>query len=337
MAHSPRQQSGVPRRIVASRELATPTPPPLPEPSLKSREAFVAYLRVEVGASRHTLDAYARDLDMLLSDLAGAGVADPAHTTPRHLSTHVASLRTARSLSPASVVRHLATIKVFYRWLLARGRMEKNPTELLERPHRWKSLPDVLSPRQLRELLAAPRPPENPKNSIDALLWIRDRAMLELLYASGLRATEITRVERQDVVGEIGVVRVVGKGDKARLVPMGAPARAAIARYIDECRPALLRPDGRDKGKLFLSRTGRPLGRDSVWNIVTDAARLAGLRGVHPHTLRHSFATHLLSGGADLRVVQEMLGHADIATTQIYTHVDSSRLRSVHKKFHPRG
>lgn len=297
----------------------------------------MAYLRVEVGASRHTLDAYARDLDTLLSDLAGAGVADPVHTTPRHLSTHVASLRTARSLSPASVVRHLATIKVFYRWLLARGRMEKNPTELLERPHRWKSLPDVLSPRQLRELLAAPRPPENPKNSIDGLLWIRDRAMLELLYASGLRATEITRVERQDIVGEIGVVRVVGKGDKARLVPMGAPARGAIARYIDECRPALLRPDGRDKGKLFLSRTGRPLGRDSVWNIVTDAARLAGLRGVHPHTLRHSFATHLLSGGADLRVVQEMLGHADIATTQIYTHVDSSRLRSVHKKFHPRG
>lgn len=327
----------MPRRIIAARELATPTPPPLPDASLRSRDAFVAYLRVEVGASRHTLDAYARDLDALLSDLAGAGINDPALATPRHLSTHVASLRTARSLSPASVVRHLATIKVFFRWLLSRGRMEKDPTELLERPHRWKSLPDVLSPRQLRELLAAPRPPEDPKNSIDAVLWIRDRAMLELLYASGLRATEITRVEHQDIVSDIGVVRVVGKGDKARLVPMGAPAREAIERYTSDCRPKLVRPDGRDKGRLFLSRTGRPLGRDSVWNIVTDAARLAGMRGVHPHTLRHSFATHLLSGGADLRVVQEMLGHADIATTQIYTHVDSARLRGVHKKYHPRG
>ncbi len=326
----------MPRRIVSTRDLASPTPPTLPPPSFKAREAFVAYLRVEVGASRHTLDAYARDLDTLLSDLAGQGIMDPVHTTPRHLSTHVASLRTARSLSPASVVRHLATIKVFYRWLRARGRMDNDPTELLERPHRWKSLPDVLSPRQLRDLLAAPQPLENPKNSIDSTLWIRDRAMLELLYASGLRATEITSVEHQHILADIGVVRVVGKGDKARLVPMGTPARRAITRYLDECRPKLLRPDGRDKGKLFLSRTGRPLGRDSVWNIVTDAARLAGLRGIHPHTLRHSFATHLLSGGADLRVVQEMLGHADIATTQIYTHVDSARLRGVHKKFHPR-
>lgn len=327
----------MPRRIVSSRDTATPAPPPLPDAALKARDAFVAYLRVEVGAARHTLDAYARDLDALLLDLAGAGVADPAHATPRHLSAHIAALRTARSLSPTSVTRHLATIKVFFRWLMARGRVDKDPTELLERPHRWRSLPDVLSPKQLRTLLATPAPPKNPKTAIDGVLWVRDRAILELLYASGLRATELTCVEHQDVVSDIGVVRVVGKGDKARLVPMGLPARDAIDRYIAECRPVLRRPDGRDKGRLFLSRTGRPLGRDSVWNIVTDAARLAGLRGVHPHTLRHSFATHLLSGGADLRVVQEMLGHADIATTQVYTHVDSARLRGVHKKFHPRG
>lgn len=283
--------------------------------------------------SANTLEAYGRDMSELLADLASQGVTTVASINHRHLARHVASL-SARGLAASSVARHLATTKVFFRWLTTRAPLQSNPADYLDQPTRWKKIPDVLSPRQVRALLEAPAPDP----SRDALpLWLRDRAILELMYASGLRASEVGSLGMDGIIDDLGVVRVTGKGDKQRLVPMGRPAREALATYITECRPRLVRPEGRDMGRVFLSRTGRPLERVRVWQIVKKHAKTAGLSNVYPHVLRHSFATHLLTGGADLRVVQELLGHADIATTQIYTHVDKSRLKSVHSRYHPRG
>jgi len=331
----------------------TPTPTPahaphdeLPDPLARLKRDFLAYIRVECGLSPNTLDAYRRDLLQLLTDLASAGVQRPAQITPRLLADHIASLRSHRQLAAASVARHLATTKVFCRWLHSRGHLDENPADFLDQPTRWKKIPNVLSPSQVKALLAAPKPPEtnpsaDPKSGRPATnaadhLWLRDRALLELMYACGLRASELASLTTDDLHDALGVIRVSGKGGRQRLVPMGAPAQDALTRYLTQCRPQLTRPDARDHGRLLLSRTGRPLERVAVWQIVKRCARAAGLRNVHPHVLRHSFATHLLAGGADLRVVQELLGHADIATTQIYTHVDNSRLKDVVTKHHPR-
>jgi integrase/recombinase XerD len=295
----------------------------------------MAFIRVECGLSANTLAAYGRDLRDLFAELVERGLVTPGAIAPRDLAGHLARLKTDRNMASSSIIRHLATIRVFCRWMLARGMITENPAEILERPTRWKRLPGVLSPKQLKSLLEAPAPPPDAAPD-DAPLWLRDRAMLELLYASGLRASEVGAVSISDLHPALGVVRVTGKGNKQRLVPVGKPAQEALRRYMDRCRPALLRPDGRDQGRLLLSRSGRPLERVAVWQIVRRHAQAAGLKNVHPHILRHSFATHLLAGGADLRVVQELLGHSDIATTQIYTHVDRSRLKDVHRKFHPR-
>jgi integrase/recombinase XerD len=297
-------------------------------------DSFLAHLRIECGLSPNTLEAYGRDLRELEAALKKRGVADSTKVTPRQLSEHLQSLKRDRELSGATIVRHLASIRVFYRWLTAEGVLEENPAELLERPTRWKRLPGVLSPNQVKRLLAAPEPEANPEV---VPLWLRDRALLELIYACGLRASEAARVGVDDLHRDLRVVKVTGKGEKQRLVPIGKPAEAALDVYLEECRPRLVRPERLDKGRMLLSRTGRPLERVAVWQIVKRNARKAGLEKVYPHVLRHSFATHLLMGGADLRTVQEMLGHADIATTQIYTHVDKSRLKDVHRRYHPRG
>lgn len=296
--------------------------------------AFLAHLRVECGLSRNTLSAYGADLREMIEDLARHGVGSLERVGPRDLSEHLVRLKTERDLAAASITRHLAAIRVFFRWLTAEGRLAENPADWLERPTRWRRLPGVLSPNQVRRLLDAPGPERGAKGPP---LWLRDKALVELLYASGLRASELAGVGADDLHEALRVVRVTGKGNRQRLVPLGKPAEAAIEGYLRECRPRLVRPDGRDRGRLLLSRTGRPLERVAIWQIVRRLAAKAGLRDVHPHTLRHSFATHLLMGGADLRSVQEMLGHADIATTQIYTHVDRSRLKDVHKRFHPRA
>ena len=314
----------------SSKPIARSLPPGLE----KTRATFTAYLRVECGMSRNTLDAYGRDVRELLEHLAELGVQTAPGVNHRHLAAHIARL-SGRGLAASSVARHLATIKVFFRWLTARGDIERNPADYLDQPTRWKKIPGVLSPRQVKGLLAAPGP--DAEDADGPPLWVRDRAILELMYASGLRASEGGALGLNEVMETLGVVRVTGKGDKQRLVPMGRPAREALAVYLAECRPLLARGDGRDNGRVFLSRTGRPIERVRVWQLVKKYAAIAGLHGVHPHVLRHSFATHLLGGGADLRVVQELLGHADIATTQIYTHVDKDRLKSVHAKFHPRG
>jgi integrase/recombinase XerD len=306
----------------------------LPTGLARLHARFVTFLRVECGLRPNSVKAYAWDALLLLSDLAGAGVTELAQATPRQVAAHLAGLKSGRRMTGSSVTRHLATIRVFCRWAVAQGDVAKDPSEVLDRPHRWKKLPDVLSPGQVKKLLTSPRAAAGEPGPP---LHLRDRALLELLYSSGLRASEAADAGPGDVMESLGVIRVSGKGGKQRLVPMGEPARAALGEYLARCRPGLVKVDGRDRGRLLLSRSGRPLERVAVWQIVRRWARSAGLSGVHPHTLRHSFATHLLIGGADLRVVQELLGHADIATTQVYTHVDRSRLKSVHAAHHPRG
>jgi integrase/recombinase XerD len=310
----------------------------LPKALHAAGDNFLVYLRIECGMSPATIQSYGRDLRDFLTDLAAAGVTQVAGMRDEHLHNHVMSLRSARKMEASSVARHLATLRVFCRWLCANGKMPTNPALSVDPPTRWKRLPDTMSVGQVKALLEAPGPPElqGKKDNGDPPLWLRDRAMLELLYSSGLRATEICTITLRSVDPSIGGVLVTGKGNKQRIVPIGVPARRAIDEYLKECRPSLLRPDGRDQGRVFLSKKGGPLERVALWQIVRKHATAAGLRDIHPHMLRHSFATHMLVGGADLRVLQELLGHADIATTQIYTHVDRSHLRSVHKKFHPR-
>jgi integrase/recombinase XerD len=290
---------------------------------------FMTFLRVEAGLAAATLEAYGRDLRDLrvFLDAAGLGL---AAVGPAHLARHVRELHQERGLQASSIARHLATLRVFFRFLVARGHLAENPTVLLETPSRWRRVPGVLSPAAVRKLLEAPQPEHGP-------LWVRDRAMVELMYAAGLRASEVGAVRVRDFNHALGIVLVRGKGSKERLVPVGGAARAAVERYQRELHPVLVARGGeRHAGRLLLSHTGRPLERVAVWQIVRRCARRAGLTRVHPHVIRHSFATHLLAGGADLRVVQELLGHRDIATTQVYTHVDRSRLREVIARHHPR-
>lgn len=306
----------------------------------RARRGFINYLRIECGLLPATIEAYSRDIEHLMLELMERGFTDPIATTPDALIGHVRTMSSERGYNASTISRHLATIKVFYRWMLATGQIDDNPADHLDQPTKWKRLPGVLTPSQVRKLLEAPQPPENPpKGALP--LWIRDRAILELMYASGLRASEVGQIGQIDIMEKIGVVRVLGKGDKQRLVPMGKPAQVALQRYIDECRPMLITAERaaerRDGGKLFLSRTGKPIERVRVWQIVKHWAKQADLPKTYPHMLRHSFATHLLAGGADLRIVQELLGHSDITTTQIYTHVDRSSLHKTVRTLHPRG
>jgi len=311
--------------------------PPLPGALEAVRAAFLAFIRIECGLSINTLKAYRGDITDLFEDLSASGVTALGEVRPRQVVRHVTDLKNRNGLDAISIVRHQATIRVLFRWAHANRMIETNPADLLERPTRWKKLPHVLSPKQMEKILERSGLVEDSGYLKEPWLALRDRALLELLYASGLRASEVSGLGISDYHPTIGVVRVTGKGNKQRLVPVHEHARAAVAKYLDECRPKLAGDGTLHMGRLLLSRHGKPLERVAVWQIVKRRALAAGFADIHPHMLRHSFATHLLIGGADLRAVQELLGHADIATTQIYTHVDRSRLKSVHKQFHPRG
>ncbi len=288
---------------------------------------FLAYLATERGLSQNTLDAYRRDLADY-EEHAGRAVKADAVSIPAYLHRC-----TARGRSTKTVARRLAALRSFLKFLPVPGLRSAEEVEatlaLLDAPKPERPLPKTLSRGQVERLLNAP-PADTP-------LGLRDRAMLEMLYASGLRATELCNLRLRDVVQVDATVRVFGKGGKERVVPVGLPACEAIEFWLEDGRPSLFHSTQVSSDWLFLTRTGRQIERVRLWQVVSKYARLSGvLNEVGPHVLRHCFATHLLGGGADLRVVQEMLGHTDVATTQIYTHVDSDRLKEIHSQFHPR-
>ena len=290
-------------------------------------ERFGDYLTLEQGTSPRTLEAYQRDVERLVEFARLHGAPTPLDATSKLLRDFVYHLKDV-GLSPASIRRNISAVRTYFRFLLADGVVARDPSERLETPKRWRTLPEVLTVDEVAKLLASP--------TLDDTLAFRDRAMLELAYGAGLRVSEWITIGVRDVLFEEHLVRVFGKGSKERLVPIGRSAIGAVATYIRELRPKLERGNG--KGVLFLNARGEPLTRMGAWKILRRHVERAGItKAVSPHTLRHSFATHLLEGGADLRAVQEMLGHADISTTQIYTHVDREYLRKVHRQFHPRG
>jgi integrase/recombinase XerD len=290
-------------------------------------DRFADFLALERGASPRTSEAYLRDVTRLVTFAVVKGAPAPVDLTSRLLRTFVYHLKDL-GLAPASIRRNVSAARTYFRFLLADGHVVRDPTERLETPKRWRTLPEVLTVAEIKSLLEAP--------TVDDALYFRDRALLELAYGAGLRVSEWIGIGTRDVLFDDALVRVFGKGAKERLVPIGRSAIGALAIYQRELRPRLER--GKGRGALFLSARGEPLSRMGAWKILKRYVERAGLaKHVSPHTLRHSFATHLLEGGADLRAVQEMLGHADISTTQIYTHVDREYLRQVHRQYHPRA
>jgi integrase/recombinase XerD len=285
--------------------------------------AFRHYLQSERGMADNTVQAYGRDLDRFATWTALVRFEDYTKPTLNHLARYLSFLHDEK-LAPPSVARHLVALKMFYRFLRLEERADAAAVDLLGSPKLWQRIPQVLSPEAVDELLRAPQPGDR--------FYLRDRAMLETLYATGCRASEVVGLKAADLYLDAGFCKCLGKGNKQRVVPLGRPAIAALREYLAESR------GGAEGVNVFLSKTGRPLTRIHLWALVKKYCRRAGLPSTtSPHTLRHSFATHLLAGGADLRTVQELLGHASITTTQHYTHVDRDRLKAMHKQFHPRG
>jgi integrase/recombinase XerD len=290
-------------------------------------ELFQDYLALEAGHSRNTVESYLRDLRRFVAFAGQKGATDPRAVSRKVLREFVFALKDL-GLSAATIRRQVSAIRTYYGYLLAEGRVEADPSDRLEMPRRGRKLPDTLSVADVESLLAAPQADE-------PLAW-RDRALLELAYGAGLRVSELCGLKVTDLLMAEGLVRVFGKGSKERLVPIGRKVIGAVSVYLHQVRPELDR--GKARERVLLNSRGEPLSRVGAWGVVKRRAKQAGIRKrVTTHTLRHSFATHLLEGGADLRAVQEMLGHADLSTTQIYTHVDREYLRSVHRQFHPRG
>jgi integrase/recombinase XerD len=290
-------------------------------------EGFRDFLSLEAGHSPNTVEAYLRDLRRMGEFAFSRGVRDPSRVGRALLRDFVYLLKDL-GLSAATIRREVSAIRTYYGFLVGEGRVSEDPSDRLETPRRGRTLPDTLSVREVEALLAAP--------GIDDPLGWRDRALLELGYGAGLRVSELCGLVLTDLLLPESLVRVLGKGGKQRLVPIGRNTIGVVSVYLHSLRPTLDR--GMSGGRVLLNTRGEPLSRVGAWGIVKRATERAGIeKRVTPHTLRHSFATHLLEGGADLRAVQEMLGHADLSTTQIYTHVDREYLRSVHKQYHPRG
>lgn len=286
-------------------------------------DLFLAYLTVEKGLTKNTLEAYSRDISAYLDFLEDKEL---RHVRPTDVARFIAKLKAA-GLAPRSRARALSAVRMFHRFLVVENYAEFNPTSVIESPRVPGKLPSVLSIKDVDALLSAP--------SGNSLTDIRDRAMLQLLYATGLRVSELIAIKRSDVNLQAGYLMTSGKGEKERLIPVGDAATSAIRDYllVSSANPTLA-----GERSLFLTRLGSSMSRQAFWNIVKKRALEAGiLQSISPHTLRHSFATHLLENGADLRSVQMMLGHADLATTQIYTHVSGDRLKKIHKELHPRG
>lgn len=287
---------------------------------------FLSYLTVEAGLSKNTVLGYGRDLRSFLKYCKSNNVSEIRRIEPVFIQNYLKKLSQEQK-SESSIKRSLVAIRMLLRFGKLTGLLEDDLTSILESPKVWQKLPIICSKRQVIELLNTPCPEEP--------FYFRDKAMLELLYATGVRASEIAGLKTSDFNFNIGYLRCLGKGNRERVVPIGKVAIAATNEYLTNLRPSLVKPFSGDF--LLLSRTGRPMSRIEIWRLVKKYAVRAGMPGnVTVHTLRHCFATHMLAGGADLRSIQEMLGHVDIATTQIYTHVDHERLRKIHRKFHPR-
>jgi integrase/recombinase XerD len=290
-------------------------------------EQFADYLALEAGLSDNTLAAYGRDLARLGAHAWSKGVRDPGGLTRALLREHIFLLKDL-GLSASSIRRAVSAIRTYFAFLVGEGHLREDASDRLETPRTWRTLPETLGIAEMERLLAAP--------SADQPLAWRDRALLELGYGAGLRVSELVGLELHDLLLGEQLVRVFGKGGKERLVPLGKQTIGAVSIYLHQVRSSLDR--GASRNRVLLNSRGAPLSRMGAWSIVRRHVEAAGLdKPVSPHTLRHSFATHLLEGGADLRAVQEMLGHADLSTTQIYTHVDRDYLRSVHRRFHPRA
>lgn len=346
----------------------------LPADFASNLKLFQDSMRIELGLSGSTFEAYTRDLIAMMEWLAGIPAKPDAPGAPiapvgpgvirvhdvqsRHLADYVAHMHSWKEMNARSVTRRLSTMRVFFRWLCVREVLTANPTDILDPPFIGRTLPGVASPKNIEKLLETKgRSPDarvsrkrasgradddvaapaagDPR--IAQALFLRDRAILELMYSSGLRASEVCSLTLGSFIEALGVLRVLGKGSKQRLVPVGEPAQIALREYLADGRRSLLAPEQWSRPEIFVSRRGEKLDRVTLWRIVKRHARAVGLSDLHPHTIRHSFATHLLMGGADLRVVQELLGHASIGTTEIYTHVDRTQLKAVHQKFHPRA
>ena len=286
-------------------------------------ESFLNFCRVEKGLANHTISSYRLDLERFNSEL----LVPEQHATSQQLADYVESMYGAK-YSPRSIARHIATLRNYYRFLAREGEVGQDPGEFLASPKQWSTLPKYLNREEVEKLLEAPDG-SKPRG-------LRDRAMLQLLYATGLRVSELCGLEMTAVERRMGVLKVIGKGNKQRVVPFGDPAGAAIDRYLESGRPKLLK--GRGSKFLFVTARGSAMTRQTFWALIGKHGRNVGIfRRLTPHVIRHSFATHLVEGGADLRSVQIMLGHADISTTQVYTHVARRRLREVIDQHHPRA
>lgn len=291
-------------------------------------DRFLDYVALERGLSPNTREAYAADLERFVSFLEGRGLRS-LNAVERHLILDYLVAERERGMAVSTISRRLVAIKVFFAFLQQEGLLDRNVAQAMDSPKLWQVLPGVLSMKEVDRLLMAP--------DVATQLGVRDKALLEVMYASGLRVSETADLRREHVHLDEAFLRCTGKGSKTRVVPFGAQAGRWLATYLDQVRPALLK-NRSDDGCVFLTVRGTAFSRKSLWLMVRNYAMKAGIsKPVSPHSLRHSFASHLLANGAQLRVIQEMLGHADIGTTQIYTHVDAGRLRSVHAQFHPRA
>lgn len=287
---------------------------------------FLYFLEVERGVSRNTVQSYATDLEKFSKYLKR--IKKTVSNVEREDITGFLMVLKDTGLSSTTIARNLAALKTFWKFLVSEQIVRENIASVIETPRTWKKIPDVLNREEVERLLDAP--------PTKGWMGIRDRAILELMYASGLRVSEVKDLKKSNVNLEAGFVKCSGKGGKERIVPLGRHAEKAISKYLGASRERLSKKT--QDHHLFLSKLGRNVSRQSIWKMIKKYALKSGIKKhITPHTLRHSFATHLLEGGAELRGVQEMLGHADISTTQIYTHINKDKLKKVHKEFHPRA
>ena len=290
-------------------------------------DIFLNYLSVERGLSQNTIMAYRRDLKAFLDYLTDQQHINSLDKTNKNQITDFMFMLKRKGLNTNSIARKLAAIKTFYRFLVGEKILKQDPTSLLESPKLWRRIPHTLSVQEVEALVTQP--------DLHKRGRIRDRAILEVLYATGMRVSELTQLSLEHVNLDVGFVRCLGKGNKERIVPLGRKAIICLKRYIEKERPIFLKR--RSTNVLFLTRLNKRISRQSIWKMIKRYARQARIKkDIRPHILRHSFATHLLERGADLRSVQEMLGHSNISTTQIYTHINKDRLKMIHRKFHPR-